>query len=281
MRQRLQVLRARSERTRSTVRSTWLRCHWNGQPLMSQIACAHRNRSVPSGSGGTWRGSRPRAPRRASRGPMRPAGGPRAAVLVLEPPREVGAGVLGRVGRERLREAPGARSPCPLGRGSRAGRRRRGACRPRTRPCRAAEPVVPVCDPVREQGRERPELVNADRLDDHPPHLRARIRDPRAQDFDRLWLRIARGEKQDRAVATRPRRPGRFQQRRDKRRTFQCREFFGRSVDDLLAAPIVDHADGEQQVVQLVWDPQTCETRLIGGWPPSELCGRCWLYQRR
>jgi transposase len=30
-----------------------------------------------------------------------------------------------------------------------------------------------------------------------------------------------------------------------------------------------------------LWDPQTCETRLIGGRPPSELCGRCWLYQRR
>ena len=30
-----------------------------------------------------------------------------------------------------------------------------------------------------------------------------------------------------------------------------------------------------------LWGPQTCETRLIGGLPPSELCGRCWLYQRR
>ena len=27
--------------------------------------------------------------------------------------------------------------------------------------------------------------------------------------------------------------------------------------------------------------PGTCETRLIGGRPPSELCGRCRLYQRR
>jgi len=181
-------------------------------------------------------------------------------LVILEPPREVGPNILRRVGRERLGEPPARevrvdevedRGQADVGT-ELSGRELRPV---------AAKQVIVVHDPVRQQWRKCLELVNADRLNHHRPHLRARIRDPRAHYFDRLRLGIARGEKQCRVIAARLRPPGRLQQWRDNCRTFQCREFFGGSFDDLLELVVLSPLSCPDAVEQA---PNRGDERRVG-----------------